>query len=54
MEEFISGTNTANTQAVGDKLYDEHAYKARVDGLLGPGASMRGEVPTPRPDGKLP
>jgi clathrin heavy chain len=28
MEEFISGTNTANTQAVGDKLYDEHAYKA--------------------------
>eukprot|EP00933_Yihiella_yeosuensis_P029624 TRINITY_DN23254_c0_g2_i2.p1 TRINITY_DN23254_c0_g2~~TRINITY_DN23254_c0_g2_i2.p1 ORF type:complete len:1724 (+),score=416.69 TRINITY_DN23254_c0_g2_i2:72-5243(+) len=28
MEEFISGTNTANVQAVGDRLYDERAYKA--------------------------
>lgn len=28
MEEFISGTNTANVQAVGDRLYDEGAYKA--------------------------
>eukprot|EP00933_Yihiella_yeosuensis_P029628 TRINITY_DN23254_c0_g4_i1.p1 TRINITY_DN23254_c0_g4~~TRINITY_DN23254_c0_g4_i1.p1 ORF type:complete len:1717 (+),score=465.38 TRINITY_DN23254_c0_g4_i1:179-5329(+) len=28
MEEFISGTNTANLQTVGDRLYDEGAYKA--------------------------
>jgi len=28
MEEFVSGTNTANTQAVGDRLYDEGLYKA--------------------------
>merc|ERR1712054_479779 len=28
MEEFISGTNTANIQAVGDRLYEERAYKA--------------------------
>lgn len=28
MEEFISGTNTANIQAVGDRLYDEKFYKA--------------------------
>jgi len=28
MEEFVSGTNTANAQAVGDRLYEERAYKA--------------------------
>eukprot|EP00931_Biecheleriopsis_adriatica_P053822 TRINITY_DN3159_c0_g1_i5.p1 TRINITY_DN3159_c0_g1~~TRINITY_DN3159_c0_g1_i5.p1 ORF type:complete len:1502 (+),score=433.83 TRINITY_DN3159_c0_g1_i5:139-4506(+) len=28
MEEFISNTNTANTQAVGDRLYDEKFFKA--------------------------
>jgi len=28
MEEFISGTNTANIQGVGDRLYEERAYKA--------------------------
>mmetsp|Transcript_108985 Transcript_108985/g.351874 ORF Transcript_108985/g.351874 Transcript_108985/m.351874 type:complete len:1524 (+) Transcript_108985:1-4572(+) len=28
MEEFVSGTNTANVQNVGDRLYDERAYKA--------------------------
>ncbi|CAE7247773.1 CHC1, partial [Symbiodinium necroappetens] len=28
MEEFISGTNTANIQSVGDRLYDEKFYKA--------------------------
>eukprot|EP00931_Biecheleriopsis_adriatica_P100318 TRINITY_DN7555_c0_g2_i1.p1 TRINITY_DN7555_c0_g2~~TRINITY_DN7555_c0_g2_i1.p1 ORF type:complete len:1123 (+),score=330.73 TRINITY_DN7555_c0_g2_i1:152-3370(+) len=28
MEEFIGGTNTANIQMVGDRLYDESAYKA--------------------------
>jgi len=28
MEEFVSGTNTANVQAVGDRLYDERAFKA--------------------------
>lgn len=28
MEEFISGTNTANTQAVGDRLYEGQAFKA--------------------------
>eukprot|EP00929_Paragymnodinium_shiwhaense_P056354 TRINITY_DN2820_c0_g1_i2.p1 TRINITY_DN2820_c0_g1~~TRINITY_DN2820_c0_g1_i2.p1 ORF type:complete len:1724 (-),score=606.43 TRINITY_DN2820_c0_g1_i2:339-5510(-) len=28
MEEFVTGTNTANVQIVGDRLYDERAYKA--------------------------
>eukprot|EP00928_Gymnodinium_smaydae_P000827 TRINITY_DN1030_c0_g1_i3.p1 TRINITY_DN1030_c0_g1~~TRINITY_DN1030_c0_g1_i3.p1 ORF type:complete len:1741 (-),score=474.00 TRINITY_DN1030_c0_g1_i3:126-5348(-) len=28
MEEFVSGTNTANVQLIGDRLYDERAYKA--------------------------
>jgi len=28
MEEFISGTNTANVQQVGDRLYDEKSFKA--------------------------
>mmetsp|Transcript_88548 Transcript_88548/g.255372 ORF Transcript_88548/g.255372 Transcript_88548/m.255372 type:complete len:1482 (+) Transcript_88548:892-5337(+) len=28
MEEFVTGTNTANVQAVGDRLYDEQAFKA--------------------------
>jgi len=28
MEEFVSGTNTANVQGVGDRLYDEQTYKA--------------------------
>lgn len=28
MEEFLSGTNTANIQAIGDRLYDESFYKA--------------------------
>uniref|UniRef100_A0A7S4QZJ1 Clathrin heavy chain n=1 Tax=Alexandrium monilatum TaxID=311494 RepID=A0A7S4QZJ1_9DINO len=28
MEEFVSGTTTANVQAVGDRLYEERAYKA--------------------------
>jgi len=28
MEEFLSGTNTANVQLVGDRLYEERAYKA--------------------------
>merc|ERR1712176_1673131 len=28
MEEFISNTNTANVGAIGDRLYDERAYKA--------------------------
>jgi len=28
MEEFVSGTNTANVQIVGDRLYEERAYKA--------------------------
>jgi len=28
MEEFVAGTNTANIQAVGDRLYHEQAYKA--------------------------
>merc|ERR1712232_1160099 len=28
LEEFVSGTNTANVQAIGDRLYDERAYKA--------------------------
>mmetsp|Transcript_60475 Transcript_60475/g.187310 ORF Transcript_60475/g.187310 Transcript_60475/m.187310 type:complete len:1025 (-) Transcript_60475:91-3165(-) len=28
MEEFVSGTNTANIQAVGDRLYEEKAHKA--------------------------
>mmetsp|Transcript_59562 Transcript_59562/g.174212 ORF Transcript_59562/g.174212 Transcript_59562/m.174212 type:complete len:1727 (+) Transcript_59562:54-5234(+) len=28
MEEFVGGTNTANVQAVGDRLYEEEAYKA--------------------------
>jgi len=28
MEEFVSGTNTANVQSVGDRLYDERSYKA--------------------------
>jgi len=28
MEEFVSGTNTANVQSVGDRLYEERAYKA--------------------------
>jgi clathrin heavy chain len=28
MEEFVSGTNTANVQSVGDRLYDEKNYKA--------------------------
>jgi clathrin heavy chain len=28
MEEFISGTNTANVQAIGDRLFEEHAYKS--------------------------
>eukprot|EP00930_Biecheleria_cincta_P019685 TRINITY_DN1496_c0_g1_i1.p1 TRINITY_DN1496_c0_g1~~TRINITY_DN1496_c0_g1_i1.p1 ORF type:complete len:1703 (+),score=387.00 TRINITY_DN1496_c0_g1_i1:58-5166(+) len=28
MEEFMSGTNTANVQAVGDRLFDEGIYKA--------------------------
>mmetsp|Transcript_39448 Transcript_39448/g.98764 ORF Transcript_39448/g.98764 Transcript_39448/m.98764 type:complete len:1743 (+) Transcript_39448:183-5411(+) len=28
MEEFISGTNTANVQAVGDRLFDEGHFKA--------------------------
>merc|ERR1712151_953537 len=28
MEEFISNTNTANVQAIGDRLYDERSYKA--------------------------
>jgi clathrin heavy chain len=28
MEEFISGTNTANCLAIGDRLYDERAFKA--------------------------
>jgi len=28
MEEFVSGTNTANVVSVGDRLYDERAYKA--------------------------
>ena len=37
MEEFVSGTNTANVQAVGDRLYDEKNYKAakvRAGGCL--------------------
>ena len=28
MEEFVGGTNTANVQAVGDRLYDEKNFKA--------------------------
>jgi clathrin heavy chain len=28
MEEFTSGTNTANLQAIGERLYDERLYKA--------------------------
>jgi clathrin heavy chain len=28
MEEFVSNTNSANLQAIGDRLYDERAYKA--------------------------
>merc|ERR1719409_1346734 len=28
MEEFVSNTNTANLQSVGDRLYDENAFKA--------------------------
>merc|ERR1711953_992275 len=28
MEEFVSGTNTANVQQIGDRLYEERAYKA--------------------------
>jgi len=28
MEEFVSGTTTANTQAIGDRLFDEGSYKA--------------------------
>merc|ERR1712151_1351033 len=28
MEEFISNTNTANVQGIGDRLYDERAFKA--------------------------
>jgi clathrin heavy chain len=28
LEEFVSSTNTANIQSVGDRLYDERAYKA--------------------------
>jgi len=28
MEEFTSGTNTANLQSIGDRLYDEKLYKA--------------------------
>jgi clathrin heavy chain len=28
MEEFVGGTNTANIQAVGDRLFEERAYKA--------------------------
>jgi clathrin heavy chain len=28
MEEFVSGTNTANTLSVGDRLYEERAFKA--------------------------
>merc|ERR1712054_401231 len=28
LEEFVSGTNTANVQAIGDRLYEERAYKA--------------------------
>merc|ERR1719183_348278 len=28
MEEFISGTNTANIQDIGDRLYRERAFKA--------------------------
>jgi len=28
MEEFVSGTNTANVQQVGDRLYEERAYRA--------------------------
>mmetsp|Transcript_77481 Transcript_77481/g.134401 ORF Transcript_77481/g.134401 Transcript_77481/m.134401 type:complete len:1720 (-) Transcript_77481:143-5302(-) len=28
MEEFVTNTNTANTQSVGDRLYDEKLYKA--------------------------
>jgi len=28
MEEFVSGTTTANIQAVGDRLYEERAHKA--------------------------
>ncbi|CAE8586426.1 unnamed protein product [Polarella glacialis] len=28
MEEFLSGTNTANVQAVGDRLFEERSYKA--------------------------
>jgi clathrin heavy chain len=28
MEEFVSGTTTANVQGVGDRLYDERIYKA--------------------------
>mmetsp|Transcript_25743 Transcript_25743/g.76674 ORF Transcript_25743/g.76674 Transcript_25743/m.76674 type:complete len:1721 (-) Transcript_25743:262-5424(-) len=28
MEEFVSGTNTANVQQVGDRLYEERSYKA--------------------------
>jgi len=27
MEEFVSGTNTANVQSIGDRLYEERAYK---------------------------
>ncbi|CAK0870949.1 unnamed protein product, partial [Prorocentrum cordatum] len=30
MEEFISGTNTANSLQIGDRLYEEQAYKARA------------------------
>jgi len=28
MEEFVSGTNTANVQSVGDRLYEERVFKA--------------------------
>jgi clathrin heavy chain len=28
MEEFVLGTNTANVQSVGDRLYEERSYKA--------------------------
>mmetsp|Transcript_108621 Transcript_108621/g.188021 ORF Transcript_108621/g.188021 Transcript_108621/m.188021 type:complete len:1721 (-) Transcript_108621:142-5304(-) len=28
MEEFVTNTNTANTQSVGDRLYEEGSYKA--------------------------
>ena len=28
LEEFIGGTNTANLQAIGDRLFEERAYKA--------------------------